>query len=94
MNSTVRQIGLLTFIAFILHIIWENAQAPLFQGYTSFTQHFPICFLGTIGDVVFTLFIYLLVSLLVKRKFAMDYKIKHERYIGTGNYRILFCCRH
>lgn len=59
-----RQIFLLFFAAFIQNLIWENVQASLFAGYSSFVQHFPMCFFATIGDVVFTLLIYLGVGLL------------------------------
>jgi len=45
----------LAIITFLLHVIWENAQAPLYAGYESFSQHFSMCFVGTIGDVVITL---------------------------------------
>lgn len=51
-------------IAFALHLVWENAQAPLFAGYTSFGQHLLICLYGTAGDVLITLIVYGLVSLL------------------------------
>ena len=54
----------LTLTAFVLHLIWENAQAPLFAGYSSFGQHFLICSLSTIGDVVFTAIVYLGIAML------------------------------
>jgi len=60
----IKYIVISSSIVFLLHIIWENAQAPLFAGYSSFGKHFPICFLGTIGDVVFTLSVYFGISLL------------------------------
>lgn len=63
MTST-KYLGKLVIVAFLLHIVWENAQAPLFTGYMSFGQHLPICFWGTIGDVVFTLAVYLGIGLL------------------------------
>lgn len=63
-KKTIRTISVLTIIAFVLHIIWENTQAPLYLGYKSFSQHFLPCFFGTIGDVIITLFVYGLVSLL------------------------------
>lgn len=45
--------------SFLLNLLWENAQAPLFQGYDSFTQHFPICLKATAtGDMLFMLVIY------------------------------------
>lgn len=59
-----RYILTLIVVAFLLHLLWENAQAPLFAGYSSFGQHLPICFFATIGDVIFTLLIYLGVGLL------------------------------
>lgn len=45
-----------------LHLIWENAQAPLFAGYLNFWQHFWICLQAIPGDVVVTLLVYLLVA--------------------------------
>jgi len=62
--KTGKQIILLSLFAFVLHIIWENAQAPLFQGYVSFPQHFSMCLIGTIGDVAITLFVYFIIALL------------------------------
>lgn len=59
-----KQIIYLSLIAFGLHYVWENAQAPLFQGWTSFFQHFSICLFGTVGDIVITLSVYLIISLL------------------------------
>ena len=67
--KTTRHIIILILVAFILHLVWENAQAPLFQGYVSFPQHFPMCLMGTLGDVVITLAIYGVVALL-KNDFA------------------------
>lgn len=54
----------LILISFTLHVIWENVQAPLFLGYESFSQHFILCLFGTVGDLVITLFVYILISLL------------------------------
>lgn len=53
--SDIKYILTLAIIAFIFHIIWENAQAPLYQGYESLMQHFWVCFMGTLGDVGITL---------------------------------------
>lgn len=62
--KTEKQIIFLSLIAFVLHVVWENAQAPLFQGYASFIAHFPMCLVGTAGDVVITLVVYFIVALL------------------------------
>lgn len=59
-----KQIIFLSIIAFVLHIIWENAQASLFQGFASFSEHFPMCVVGAVGDVAITLFVYFIVALL------------------------------
>jgi len=60
----IKYIIILSSVAFFLHIIWENAQAPLFAEYLSLGQHFPKCLWATIGDIVFTLLVYLGISLL------------------------------
>ncbi|MBI2037892.1 MAG: hypothetical protein HYT15_03100 [Candidatus Magasanikbacteria bacterium] len=61
-----KQTILLSLIAFIFHLVWENVQRPLFQGYGSFIQHFPVCFVATIGDVVFTFLVYAFMALVKK----------------------------
>lgn len=51
--------------SFLLHLLWENAQAPLYQGYTSFPQHFWICLKATAtGDMFFMVFLYLLLAVM------------------------------
>lgn len=59
-----KHIVALSLIAFIVHGIWENAQAFLFEGYGSFAEHFPVCTGATLGDVAITLFVYIVVALL------------------------------
>jgi hypothetical protein len=65
-NFDVRYLSLLIVVSFALHIVWENAQAPLYAGYQSFFQHFQICFVGVIGDVLITLLVLGFVWLLKK----------------------------
>ena len=49
---------------FFLHLIWENAQAPLFAGFESFVQHFPICLKATLtGDLSMMLLLYFVLAL-------------------------------
>ena len=53
--------------SFFLHFLWENLQAPLYAGYTSFSQHFWICLTATAtGDMIFMVLIYLALALLHK----------------------------
>mgnify|MGYP001562213277 FL=1 len=58
-----RRHWLIPFIVYIggstaLHLLWENLQAPLYEGFVSFQQHFWICFKATSGDLLFMLIIY------------------------------------
>lgn len=47
---------LIIFITgFSLNLIWENAQAPLYEGYTGFWDHFMICFWAGLIDAIVTL---------------------------------------
>ena len=50
-------------VAFVLNLIWENAQAPLYQGYTSFGQHFWICLPASLWDAGYITIVYLLFTL-------------------------------
>lgn len=64
--KSILKIAKLLIIAFLLHLIWENAQAPLYVGYGYFSQHFPLCLVSTIGDVVITLAVLVFIRLLKK----------------------------
>jgi len=62
----MKKIIILLVIAFVMHLVWENTQAPLFAGYQSFSQHFPMCLIGTLGDVLITFLVFLFLRLLKK----------------------------
>jgi hypothetical protein len=64
---SIRFTSKLAVIAFLLHVVWENAQAPLYAGYRSFSQHFSLCLIGTLGDVAITLAV-LAFMLLIKKE--------------------------
>lgn len=53
-------------ISFSLNLIWENLQAPLYQGYSNFWQHFLICFVASLGDVLIILFLYFVLAIIRK----------------------------
>ena len=55
--------------SFVLHLLWENLQAPLYEGFTSFRQHFWICFKATWGDLLFMLLIYAALAVLHRDMF-------------------------
>jgi len=63
MNRFINFATYTAIIAFLLNLVWENAQAPLYAGYVGFWQHFSLCFWGTLGDVLIILFLYGLFAL-------------------------------
>lgn len=71
--------GLFVYLtaSFLLHLLWENAQAPFYEGYESFAQHFWICFWGTLtGDMIFMGVIYLTLALVHQnRSWICDQRI-------------------
>ena len=56
-------------VGFLLHLLWENLQAPLYEGFTSFGQHFWICFRATSGDLLSMLAIYAALTLVHRDPF-------------------------
>ena len=56
----------ITVLGFLLNLIWENLQAPLYAGYNGFWQHFITCLWASIVDA--------LVILLFWALFASYYK--------------------
>ena len=55
--------------SFFFHLLWESLQAPLYAGYTSFAQHFPICLKAAVGDMFFMLVVYLALALIHRNFF-------------------------
>ncbi len=53
----------------LLHLLWENLQAPLYVGFTSFRDHFWICFRATWGDLLFMLTIYMALAIMHRDPF-------------------------
>lgn len=51
---------LILAIGFLANLIWENAQAFMYEGYTDFLSHFLVCFIATIVDALVILLMYLL----------------------------------
>lgn len=56
-------------IGFIVNLIWENAQAFLYTGYSGFKEHFWACFVASIVDALVILLIYLFFALYYKNLF-------------------------
>lgn len=61
--------------SFLFHLLWENAQAPLYGGYESFSQHFPLCLRATAtGDLFMMLLLYLVLALVHREGFWIEKK--------------------
>ena len=89
MKQLEKQIYILIIISFALHLIWENAHAPLFMGYESFTQHFLYCFIATFGDVAFTLLVYWMIGML-KNDFNWIKSMSKNDYLILAIFGICF----
>ncbi len=53
-----RIIAAISGIGLLTNLIWENVQAPFYQGYTNFWSHLLICSIAAVGDVVIILLMY------------------------------------
>jgi len=83
MRKSWKHILVFFLVSFLLHLLWENLQAPLFEGFDSFGQHFPICFYATItGDMLFTVIIYLVIALVHQDQYWVS-KLKLYRHQAT-----------
>lgn len=67
--------------ALILNLIWENIQAPLYQPYVSFVQHFPLCTWASLWDAGYVTVLYLGIAGInrdffwIRRRRAMSYTL-------------------
>ena len=57
-----RTLALLSIISFALHFVWEFSHAGLYAGYGSWSGDIPIYWLATLGDVLYTLGAFALMS--------------------------------
>jgi hypothetical protein len=90
-NSKKRLTVLVSYFAlsFVLHLVWENLQAPLYVGLGTIVQHFPICLFATAtGDMIFMAIIYLAVAA-VHRDLWWPLQKKSYSHIGTWIIAIL-----
>jgi len=68
-NNSKRLLIKVFVVAFIVNLIWENVQAPLYAGYSNVGQHFWICFWATFFDALFVTLMYGLINLLRKGRY-------------------------
>ena len=60
-------------IGFLLNLVWENAQAPLYEGYTNFWNHFMMCFWASLVDAAVVLLLYGLLAIWYKDFYWIRY---------------------
>lgn len=66
MSKLIRTLLIIAGISLVLNLVWENLQAPLYQGYDSFWQHLPICSVASLGDVLIILVLYFVMAVVNK----------------------------
>ena len=64
--NSVKVLILVFFVGFATNLIWENLQAPLYQGYEGFITHFLSCLAASSIDGVVIVAFYLIIGLLRK----------------------------
>ncbi|MDX5420879.1 MAG: hypothetical protein LPK14_01380 [Hymenobacteraceae bacterium] len=82
LKSMLRVSGLVLAVGFLLNLIWENAQAPLYQEYRSFYESFSKCLLAAVIDALVTLLLYLLFALFYQNLYWLS-------SAGTRTYLLL-----
>jgi hypothetical protein len=65
----LRTCALLAFAAFGLHFVWEFSHVQLYAGYEGWSRGLPVYWLATVGDVLYTLAAFALVSA-IKQTYA------------------------
>lgn len=61
-----RIISILILVSFVTHGVWEYLHVGLYTNYEHWSQGFPIYWLATVGDVLYTLGAFALVSAIKK----------------------------
>lgn len=69
MSTLTKTLLTVAGVSLLLNVVWENLQAPLYQGYNNFWQHFPICFAASLGDVLVIVILYFLLAAVKKDVF-------------------------
>ncbi len=66
MSKLAKTLLIVAGISLLLNFVWENLQAPLYQGYSNFWQHLPICSVASLGDVLIIFVLYFLWAIIKK----------------------------
>ncbi len=62
-NIPFKILGVLAGLSFMLNLIWEFVQAPLYAGFDGFLPHFMMCFQSAWGDIAMVFLIYLALAI-------------------------------
>jgi len=62
----LRTVSVLIIVSFIVHFVWEYLHFGLYTGYEQWSGSTPVYWLATIGDVLYTLGAFALVSAIKK----------------------------
>lgn len=62
MDRLTKTLLIIAGISLLLNFVWENLQAPLYQGYSNFWQHLLICSIASLGDVLIILVLYFVLA--------------------------------
>lgn len=82
-----RNTALIGCVSFLLNLIWEFAQMPLYrEGSLPFSVHAPMCVWATVWDAGYTIVLYLLLSALFRNiDWIRDLSLaKSSVVFGTG----------
>jgi len=66
MNKLIKILLIIAGISLVLNLVWENLQAPLYQGYSSFWQQLPVCSVASLGDALIILVLYFVLAIVNK----------------------------
>ena len=69
MKSKKRLLLYITVIGFLLNLIWEVAQRPLYEGYVNIWHHLPTCLWASVVDVIVVLVFWALFASYYKNPF-------------------------
>ncbi len=65
-NKNIKIFFIVSVFGLLTNLVWENLQAPLYQGYNNFWQHFQICLIASLGDVAIIILLYVLFALIFR----------------------------
>jgi hypothetical protein len=82
-NGRIKNLAIVSLVAFGLHGVWEQAHVSLYRGYEDLSPFLPITLWATFGDVFYTLGVIGLVALF---KGQLDWagRAKAKDFIGLA----------